>query len=95
MDRPGETWIDISLVDDLYSISNRGRIKRKRRHLIDSIGRPRTVAEKIIISSLNKDVNLLEKEWTYRLQVVLQVDNQKYSFQIPGWYTTSSWRHSI
>ncbi|WP_346319449.1 NUMOD1 domain-containing DNA-binding protein [Chitinophaga sp. YIM B06452] len=81
-DRLGELWADIPGLDGLYQISNFGRVMRKERIINDVLGRPRTISQKVILPQINRDRNMLMKDWSLRLQVIVHVDKIAYHFQI-------------
>lgn len=81
-DRPDEIWKEIPGLNGHFLISNWGRIKRTARQIQDSQGGVYTLPAKIRKAQVNKDRNMRCHDWTYRLQVVLQVRNVKYSFQV-------------
>jgi hypothetical protein len=81
-DRPGEHWKDIPNLKGYYQISNFGRVKRMARTVIDANGNTYVLPCSIRKAVVNKDRNIHAKDWTYRLQILLQFQNKKYSFQI-------------
>lgn len=81
-DRPGEFWKDIPGFRKYFQISNFGRVKRKAREVRDAQGGMYTLPAMIRKAVVNKDRNMHAKDWTYRLQIVLQYKNKKYSFQV-------------
>lgn len=81
-DRPGELWKDIPGFRKYFQISNFGRVKRKERQVRDTQGGVYTLPAMIRKAVVNKDLNMHARDWTYRLQIVLQYRNKKYSFQV-------------
>ncbi|GGH60181.1 hypothetical protein HNQ91_000793 [Filimonas zeae] len=80
--RPGELWKEIPGLHGDFLVSNFGRIKRVERQVVDSQGGIYKLPARIRKAQVNKDRNMRCHDWTYRLQVVLQVRNVKYSFQV-------------
>lgn len=81
-DRPGEHWKDIPGFKNCFQISSHGRIKRIARKVQDTQGGVYTLPAMIRKAVVNKDRNFHTQDWTYRLQIVLQYRNRKYSFQV-------------
>lgn len=81
-DRPGELWEDFPGFRKYFQLSNYGRVKRKAREVRDAQGGVYTLPAMIRKAVVNKDRNVHARDWTYRLQIVLQYQNKKYSFQV-------------
>lgn len=81
-DRPGEEWKDIPGFKKYFQVSNFGRVKRLAREVRDAQGGNYTLPPAIRKAVVNKDRNMHAHDWTYRLQIVLQYKNKKYSFQV-------------
>lgn len=79
--RHQERWADLPGLEEYFSISNHGRVIRKRRISMDALGRKFTTAQKIIVPAINKSPNFLKNDYTYRFQVSLRLKRKTFSFQ--------------
>jgi len=81
-DLPGEYWADIPDFEDIYQISNLGRVKSLERYVNHKSGKPILLKPRILSQTTYKYFNKHAGDYSVALRVCLGKENRRYDFQV-------------